>query len=350
MNTTPALASLIKTVEGFRPEAYFDGEGIPTIGYGTTVYSDGTPVQIGDSIDHEQAEREVFHYIRNTVEPTLERHFSDVKLEPNQRDALGSFIYNLGPDKDGKYPTLHRLIVDGSSAEEIARQFVKYRNKDSSSERGLYRRRVAEALMFQGLPYERGLGIALEDDVLDIIAEVRGNAVSDELFDPPVTAIEPDELPETDLIEPFEDMPTYWDKLTEAEQTEFLNRQQSANITGEAQPPVRVAVEPRANAIAIEAVPYLDNPEPKVKPIEASQRGRGYAKTQTGRDVGVVAVGGTAATAIGAMEPAVKFVDKYPKETIAYVFFAMLVFGVLYYYYGLWQRQKGEDEAEDLLS
>ena len=351
MVTTPAAISLIKFAEGYRPEAYLDTKGIPTIGHGTTVFADGTPVQIGDETNPDDAERELFFHVRKEVEPTLEKLFGDVALQPNQRDALASFVYNLGPDKDEKYPTLYKLVRDGAPDDEIAKQLVKYRDRGTDGELGLYRRRVAEALMWQGLPIERAWGIELSDDVLDVIAEVRaenGLFVEDE----PVTALDPDELPETDTIEPGEDLPSYWGKLTESEQAEYLNMQQMANVTGEPQPPIRavVDVQPTVRAVEIADVPYLDTETPMVKPIEESQRGRGYAKTETGKQIGGVAVIGTAATSVGMLEPVVAFVDKYPKETIAWTFFGLLILGVICFYFGKWQRQKGEDEATDLLS
>lgn len=358
MSTTPAAISLIGAFEGFGPHAYLDPLGIPTIGKGTTRYRDGATVQLGDEISEEDADRELFFHLREKVEPVLESVFGKVDLQPNQRDALASFIYNLGGDADKKYPTLKRLILDGASNESIARQLVEYRNVGTDAELGLYRRRVAEACMWCGVPYDSAFGVELTDDVMDIIASARGNmdraagpeSVEKDLFE--ADELTPDDLPNADFIEADEGQPSYWDKLTEPEQTEYLNRHQRAVLTGEAQPPVRstIAIRPTIRPVEIKNVPYIENPKPKVKPIEASQRGRGYAKTETGRGLGIVATGGTAATAVGAMEPAVKFVDKYPKETIAYVFFGLLIFSVSYYYYGKWQRQKGEDEATDLLA
>ena len=86
-----------------------------------------------------------------------------------------------------------------------------------------------------------------------------------------------------------------------------------------------------------------------MKPIEDSQRGKGYAKTQTGKEPGAAGVIGTGAVAVGAVEPVVAFVDKYPKDTILWVFVVLSILGFGYYMYGRWQRTKGEDEAKDLL-
>ena len=347
MVTTAAAISLIKVAEGYRADAYFDTKGIPTIGHGTTVYSDGNPVQIGDETNHDDAERELFFHVRKEVEPTLEKLFGDVALQPNQRDALASFIYNLGPNMEGKYPTLYRMVHEGAPDSEIALQLVKYRDKGTDGELGLYRRRVAEALMWHGLPIDRAWGIELSNNVLDVISEARAES---DLFEEP--SLEPDELPETDPIEPNEGLPSYWDKLTESEQAEYLNMQQIANVTGEAQPPIRavVDVQPAVRAVEIADVPYLDTETPMVKPIEESQRGQGFAKTEIGKQVAGTAVIGTAANSVGMLEPIVAFVDRYPKETIAWTFFGLLILGVICFYFGKWQRRKGENEATELLA
>lgn len=335
MQTTLAAINLIKEFEGFRPHAYLDPLGVPTIGYGTTIWSDGLKVQLGDSIGHDEAERELFTHVRKEVEPTLTRLFGDLPLQVGQRDALASFIYNLGPDADKKYPTLVSLVRSGAGIESIARQLVKYRNKGSSAEEGLHRRRVAEALMFAGLNSEHAKNVELDDDVMDVLVKAG-------------------------LQQP---LPKGYEGLSPNEQTEWLNKNESAKIKGEPAPPITpdvlpgppaikpaLKVQQRVNKVAIGDVPYIENPTPSVKRIEDSQRGKGYAKSEAGKNIGSVAVIGTASTAVGAMEPVVRFVDKYPKDTIAMVFVGLLIFGVIYYYYGQWQRQKGEDEAEDYLA
>lgn len=83
---------LIKKYEGCRLKAYKDAVGIETIGYGTTVYPDGTPVKMGDVITQEQADAYMNHYIMNHIMP----HIKDLDLTDNQRIAVESLIYNIG--------------------------------------------------------------------------------------------------------------------------------------------------------------------------------------------------------------------------------------------------------------
>ena len=83
---------LIKKYEGCRLKAYKDAVGIPTIGFGTTVYPDGTPVKMGDVITQDQADAYMNHYIMNHITP----HIKDLGLTDNQRIAVESCIYNIG--------------------------------------------------------------------------------------------------------------------------------------------------------------------------------------------------------------------------------------------------------------
>lgn len=88
------IVDSIKEDEGLRLNAYLDPVGVPTIGWGTTVYPDGRKVQIGDTITREQAEEYLQHDIstaQSAVEQTIE-----TPLEPNELDALTSFQYNTG--------------------------------------------------------------------------------------------------------------------------------------------------------------------------------------------------------------------------------------------------------------
>ncbi|MEM9584776.1 MAG: lysozyme [Pseudomonadota bacterium] len=325
MQTTLAAISLIRSFEGFRPEAYLDPKGIWTIGSGLTRWADGKPVGPGDEISPERDEEEMFHHIRKEVEPAMDRHFQDVPLQPNQRDALASFVYNLGPDADKKYSTLKAKIVDQAPLIDIARQWVKYRNKGSNFELGLYRRRVAEVLMWAGLPWEGAKDIELRDDVEDVIANVSADT---DLFDQPEPVAEP-ALPEYP--------PKGWKEKTEHQQTEWLNENQP------------LKVKKKVHTIPVKQVRYLETTEPKVKDMKDSQRGKGFAKEEIAKASGTVAIGGMVADQVGIVEPVVAFAEKYSPAKIATVFIVLGVISIVVFYWGKWQRQKGEDEADTLL-
>lgn len=167
LTTTPSALLLIKAFEGFEPQTYFDSAGIATIGFGTTKFANGDKPEIGDEITEDEAEAELFHHIRQEVEPVLNKHFEDIPLQPNQRDALASFLYNLGGDAK-KWPTLKKLIRDQASSDAIADQFMKYSKAGGKVLLGLRRRRIAEALVWKGMTWDKAVELAqratLEED------------------------------------------------------------------------------------------------------------------------------------------------------------------------------------------
>ena len=141
--------------ESFDSHAYPDpyhGWGVPTIGYGTTVYPDGTPVHKGDVIDEARAMECLRHFVDEKCLPHLRTIPTWYDMNANQQAALISFTYNLGiwfqceqrqsitrlatsPDKwtDNKY---------------VKSTFEKYRNPGTNVENGLRMRRLLEADLF----------------------------------------------------------------------------------------------------------------------------------------------------------------------------------------------------------
>jgi len=87
--------ALIKNFEGLRLSAYRDSAGVWTIGYGSTRYHDGKPVQPGDKLANEVQAEALF---RNTLDQYANavKSKTHVLLTQNQFDALVSFTYNTG--------------------------------------------------------------------------------------------------------------------------------------------------------------------------------------------------------------------------------------------------------------
>lgn len=83
---------IIKKYEGLSLKAYKCPAGINTIGYGTTVYPDGTPVKMGDTITKEKAEALLLDYVINKILPNIR----DLNLTDNQEAAVSSLVYNVG--------------------------------------------------------------------------------------------------------------------------------------------------------------------------------------------------------------------------------------------------------------
>lgn len=154
---------LIKEFEGYatalpdgRATAYADpihGWGVPTIGYGTTVYPDGRKVKQGDIITRAQAEEYLVDHIEHSTRAAMERIPTWKQMNDNQRSALYSFAYNLGAGFYGgaNFQSITRVCDSPDRWQDkawVKEQFVKYRNPGTSAEAGLRRRREAEADLF----------------------------------------------------------------------------------------------------------------------------------------------------------------------------------------------------------
>lgn len=145
MNTAIAL---IKQFEGYSADAYPDpssGDEPWTIGYGTTVYSNGKPVKRGDVIDRRTAE----FYLRDEVDRivvTLQQTIPKwVELTNNEQSALISFAYNVGTNFYGAdgFDSITKMLKDGFG--EPLKVFGLYTNQGLA---GLVARRQVEAELF----------------------------------------------------------------------------------------------------------------------------------------------------------------------------------------------------------
>lgn len=142
--------NLIAGFEGYRNKAYKDIAGIWTIGFGTTVYPDGTKVKAGDTCTREQALMWKKHDIA-----FFEKHVNRIitrGLKQNQFDALVSLVYNVGVSafESGK---VDDLINAGKfqEATEVWAKYNKARNpktKKLEVSQGLVNRRNAEIAYF----------------------------------------------------------------------------------------------------------------------------------------------------------------------------------------------------------
>jgi lysozyme len=102
INNSVAIAlPLIRKWEGYKQDlkngtvkAYLDPIGIPTIGYGTTVYRNGLKVKMGDVISYAQAENELEKGVIDRairISKYITRNITD-----EQMASLISLAYNAG--------------------------------------------------------------------------------------------------------------------------------------------------------------------------------------------------------------------------------------------------------------
>lgn len=86
----------IKKWEGFRSCSYKCSAGLWTIGYGTTIYSNGEQVKEGETINEEDATFEEYKHIEENCLPVVEEIEKKIKLNENQKTAIISLVYNIG--------------------------------------------------------------------------------------------------------------------------------------------------------------------------------------------------------------------------------------------------------------
>ncbi|WP_439516417.1 lysozyme [Sediminibacterium sp.] len=145
MSAKKTAEAIIKKFEGLRLRAYLDSAGIPTIGYGTIVYSDGTRVKITDVITKEKAEQEFEHHFNkfyNEVEQKLK-----VSVKDHQKAALVSFAYNVGISALTR-STLWRKLHEQRPEKEIADEFRKWVYAGGVVVQGLVNRRESERNLY----------------------------------------------------------------------------------------------------------------------------------------------------------------------------------------------------------
>ena len=147
----------IKNEEDLRLSAYPDPKlrwELPTIGFGTTRYPNGSPIGRKDKITEEQAKLFLELYIERTIEPKLNKYPFWVKMNDNQRAAIISFSYNLGANFFGKktFSSISTLLSDENTwkdKEWVKHVFMKYCNPhDKAITEGLKKRRAREAELF----------------------------------------------------------------------------------------------------------------------------------------------------------------------------------------------------------
>lgn len=147
MRLSDAGLALLKEFEGCRLNAYDDGVGVWTIGYGSTL-----GVKPGDTITREEAERLLREVDLPKFEKEVFRDTADPALGPgrtptqNQFDAMVCLCYNIGQGNFRQSTVLRRFLQgDFNSAGEA---FLMWNKAGGKVLPGLVRRREAERDLF----------------------------------------------------------------------------------------------------------------------------------------------------------------------------------------------------------
>jgi len=133
--------NLITQFEGFVPHPYQDQNGIWTIGYGSTHYEDGTPVEQGDDDITKDEAMQLLAIFVQKFEAVVNADVT-ADINQNQFDALIDFVYNVGPGHFANSTVLK--VVNGESDVDIATAFMMWDVAGGGPNPGLIRRRQAE--------------------------------------------------------------------------------------------------------------------------------------------------------------------------------------------------------------
>jgi GH24 family phage-related lysozyme (muramidase) len=143
--------AIVKHYEGLRLQAYDDGVGVWTIGYGTTRYPNGKAVQRGDTITNAEADA----YLQNDIQGYTRQLSASVpfwkQMNDNQHAALISFAYNLGAGFFGAagFETISRDLRNKNWS-DVPKALLLYSNPGSNVHAGLLARRTAEGELWRG--------------------------------------------------------------------------------------------------------------------------------------------------------------------------------------------------------
>jgi lysozyme len=142
--------TIIKAFEGLELDAYFDAVGVTTIGWGTTLYNDGRPVQTGDRITADQADQLLRQQVLRDYAPGVFKALPLAKsFTPRQQAALISFTYNVGVEALNESTLRKRLLSGEDPARVIREELPRWRFGDEGQVlAGLERRRAAEINLF----------------------------------------------------------------------------------------------------------------------------------------------------------------------------------------------------------
>ncbi|MEO0397399.1 MAG: glycoside hydrolase family protein [Cyanobacteria bacterium P01_A01_bin.137] len=137
---------LLTTFEGLELEAYDDGGGVWTIGYGHT-----KGVFEGMTITQTQADQ----FLRDDLE-IFESYVNDVvnvSLNDDQFSALVCFCFNVGQGSAGFGGSTLLKLLNQSDYTGAAEQFTRWNKVNGKAWLGLTRRRLAEQALFNSQPW-----------------------------------------------------------------------------------------------------------------------------------------------------------------------------------------------------
>ena len=137
---------LVKEFEGLSLKPYLCPAQVPTIGFGLTMYPNGSRVRMTDKPISEKEAELYLHEELNKFGKQVDSFTRD-DLTQSQFDALTSFCYNLGGG-NLKSSTLLKKVNLNPNDPTIKAEFLKWNKAGGKVLAGLTRRREAEAALY----------------------------------------------------------------------------------------------------------------------------------------------------------------------------------------------------------
>ena len=139
-------AELCKRFEGFKSKPYLCPANVPTIGYGSTYYANGTKVTLNDPpMSEKEARALLMVELEHTYLPGALRNCPILATDEKKCNAIVDFCYNLGIGRL-QTSTLKRKINAGDW-EGAKEQLMLWTKGGGKVLPGLLKRRKAECVL-----------------------------------------------------------------------------------------------------------------------------------------------------------------------------------------------------------
>lgn len=145
---------LIQDFEGLRLKPYLCSAGVPTIGYGNTVYPNGRKVTLKDAPITKAFAEQMFRKTADLFAKDVAGLIKS-KVNQNQFNSLVSLAYNVGTDIDADDipeglgdSTLLKKVNANPNDKAIANEFLKWNKANGRINTGLTNRRKKESQIY----------------------------------------------------------------------------------------------------------------------------------------------------------------------------------------------------------
>lgn len=129
--------------EGYRYNAYDDGAGVETVGFGSTTHANGQPVKPGDTMSVERALIRLGDDVAEK-ERAMRACLGPVPLYPHEWDAYVSLAYNIGAPAFCRSTLVKKLKQNPPDYAGACAEILKWNRAGGQVLPGLVRRRQDE--------------------------------------------------------------------------------------------------------------------------------------------------------------------------------------------------------------